>query len=92
LNRKQPKLQIVTRISFIGCRNFRDERRGKEMIHQSQKTYIIKLVFEISNPFNQSFNTSLEEERKNLQNEINVVKDNIKTFETSLLLPTMMMA
>ena len=62
------------------------------MIHQSQKTYIIKLVFEISNPFNQSFNTSLEEERKNLQNEVNVVKDNIKMFETSLLLATMMMA
>lgn len=50
------------------------------MIRQSKKTDIIKVVFEISNPFNQSLNTSLEEERKNLQNEVNVVKDNIKTF------------
>ncbi len=30
LNRKQRKLWIITRISFIVCRNFRNGRRGKD--------------------------------------------------------------
>jgi hypothetical protein len=57
-------------------------KRVKDMIRQSKKRGIIELLFETSNSSRKSFNTGVEDELKNLQNEVNLLKNKIEKLET----------
>ena len=54
------------------------------MIRQSKKEDIIKLLFETSNFSRKSFTTALEDDLKNLQNEVNLLKSKLEKLETSI--------